>query len=381
MFISRTISPDIIKVIKENRKIVVLYGARQTGKTTLIFNLLKHVSAKKLIINADEQKYIDILSSRDLNKLQLLIEGYDLLFIDEAQRIPDIGINLKILHDRIPELKIIATGSSSFELANKVREPLTGRTKTFHLYPISFDELRAINSPLELQQRLDEFLIFGMYPEIFSILNQKEKSDYLRELTTSYLYKDVFELTAIKHTNKMKNLLRLLAFQIGSQVSLSELGQQLHMSKDTVSSYIDLLEKAFVIYRLSGFNSNLRKEISKMDKIYFWDVGVRNAVINNFNMPDYRDDMGRLWENFIISERLKFVSNRQKYVNFYFWRTYTGAELDYVEEAAGQLSAYEIKWKKVKNKIPPSWKKAYPDAAFSYINSDNFFDFISLPAI
>ena len=299
--------------------------------------------------------------------------------IDEAQRVPDIGLNLKILHDQVPGLKIIATGSSSFELANRVQEPLTGRTRTFHLYPIAFDELRRLSSPIELSGRLDEFLTFGMYPELFSLGNQDKKIEYLIELTTSYLYKDIFELTSIKYARRLDSLLRLLAFQIGSQVSLTELGQQLQMSKDTVSMYIDLLEKAFVIFRLNGFSRNLRKEVCKMDKIFFWDLGIRNAIIDNFKMPENRDDRGKLWENFVISERLKFQSDNHQRTRPFFWRTYTGAELDYVEEEQESLSGYEIKWEKVKNKIPPSWRSAYPNASFAFINKDNFFNFISSP--
>ena len=379
MFIPRTLMQKIRDELLKSQKIILLYGARQTGKTTLIKKILAEIPGKQLHINADELKYIEILSSRDSGKLRLLVEGYDLLFIDEAQRVPDIGINLKILHDQIPSLTIIATGSSSFDLANKVREPLTGRTRTFQLYPIAFDELRQLFSPIELSARLDEFLTFGMYPELFSLNNREDKIVYLRELTTSYLYKDIFELTSIKFPKRLNDLLRLLAFQVGSQVSLKEIGQQLQMSKETVAMYIDLLEKAFVIFRLSGFSRNLRKEVTKMDKIFFWDIGVRNAIIDNFNFPEHRNDVGQLWENFIISERLKFRFNHQNFMRYYFWRTYTGAELDYVEEEQGQLKGYEIKWRKAKGKVPPSWAKAYPKASFEMITKENFFNFISQP--
>ena len=379
MFIPRTLMQKIRDELLKSQKIILLYGARQTGKTTLIKKILTDFPGKQLHINADELKYIEILSSRDAGKLRLLVEGYDLLFIDEAQRVPDIGINLKILHDQIPSLTIIATGSSSFDLANKVREPLTGRTRTFQLYPIAFDELRQLFSPIELSARLDEFLTFGMYPELFSLNNREDKIAYLRELTTSYLYKDIFELTSIKFPKRLNDLLRLLAFQVGSQVSLKEIGQQLQMSKETVAMYIDLLEKAFVIFRLSGFSRNLRKEVTKMDKIFFWDIGVRNAIIDNFNFPEHRNDVGQLWENFIISERLKFRFNHQNFMSYYFWRTYTGAELDYVEEEQGRLKGFEIKWRKAKGKVPPSWAKAYPEASFEMITKENFFNFISQP--
>lgn len=218
-----------------------------------------------------------------------------------------------------------------------------------------------------------------MYPELFSLGNQISKIDYLHEVTTSYLYKDIFELTSIKYARRLDKLLQLLAFQIGSQVSLTELGQQLEMSKDTVAMYIDLLEKAFIIFRLTGFNRNLRKEVSKMDKIFFWDTGILNCIIDNFKLTGNRNDIGKLWENFIISERLKFLSNTRQWARSFFWRTYTGAELDYVEEKNDTLSGYEIKWKKIKNKIPQSWKTAYPTASFSSINNENFYSFISIP--
>ncbi len=377
MYIPRTIEAALEETIRTKRKIIIVYGARQTGKTTLIMHLLKRLPGRQLIINADETPYVEILSSRDFNKMRLLVANHDIVFIDEAQRIPDIGINLKILYERMPELKIIASGSSSFELANRVREPLTGRTKTFHLYPIAVDELRSLFSDFEILQRLDEYLVFGMYPELFSLPNQKEKIDYLRELTTAYLYKDIFEIASIKYARRLDQLLRLLAYQIGSQVSIRELAQQLQMTKETVNAYIDLLEKAFVVFRLGGFSRNLRKEVTKMDKIYFWDVGVRNAVIDNFKLPDFRDDTGRLWENFVISERLKFLSNHGQYARHYFWRTYTGAELDLVEEQNGDLHGFEIKWNPVRKRIPPSWASAYPDATFRVIHRENFLSFVS----
>ena len=229
----------------------------------------------------------------------------------------------------------------------------------------------------DLQSRIEEFLIYGTYPEIFSLPGLTEKEQYLRELSSSYLYKDIFELTSIKHSSRLDALLRLLAFQIGSQVSLNELGNSLNMSKDTVASYIDLLEKAFVIFRLSGFSRNLRKEVVKMDKIYFYDLGIRNTIIDNYNSLDFRDDHGKLWENFIISERKKYLSYIMNLKNSYFWRTYTGAELDYVEEGSGELSGFEIKWSVKKKKAPASWLATYKYATYEEINRMNFIDFIS----
>ncbi len=379
MFIPRTLGAEIAAAITTGKKIIIVYGARRTGKTTLLKEIIGHLPEKKIFINADEKKYVDILSARDLNKLRLLLEGYDLLFIDEAQRVPDIGINLKLMYDHFPDLKIITSGSSSFELANRVREPLTGRTKTYQLYPISVNELRRDNNPFELAERVEELLLFGMYPEIFTLKNRKEKKAYLRELSTDYLYKDVLAIASIKHAHRLDSLLRLLALQTGSQVSMSELARQLQMSKETVAAYIDLMEKAFILFRLSGFSRNLRKEVAKMDKIFFWDLGVRNAILNNFNELELRTDVGAMWENFIISERLKFLSNHLTPKRTYFWRTYTGAELDFVEEEGDKLCGYEIKWGKRRKKIPAAWINAYPNAGVEYINRDNFMDFISEP--
>jgi len=319
--IQRLLTNELKNRLLNSSKIIVLYGPRQVGKTTLVRQVLADLPMRRLEINADEQRYIDVLSSRDLNQLRLLVEGYDLLFIDEAQRIPDVGLNLKILHDGLPDLKIIVTGSSSFELANRTKEPLTGRTRTYTLYPIATAELRLQYNPYELRQLLDQQLIYGSYPEVFGLPNQRDKVGYLQELSASYLYRDVLAMTALRYPDKLRKLLQLTAFQVGSEVSLNELGNALQISKDTVMNYIDLLEKAFVVFRLSGFSRNLRKEVVKMDKIYFYDPGVRNALINNFNPPDLRTDMGALWENFLVIERFKRNAYGGDFVNPYWCRT------------------------------------------------------------
>lgn len=375
MKINRSIKADVIQKIKTGNKAVIIYGARQVGKTTLVKDLLKELGLKTLEINADEAKYINILSSRDKNKFKSLVSGYEVLFIDEAQRIPEIGINVKILIDSFPELKIILTGSSSLDLASKVKEPLTGRTWTYNLYPVSFLELKDSFNEFELKDKKEELMIFGAYPDIFNLKNINDKKKYLEELTNAYLYKDIFELTQIKHNNKLRNLLKLLAFQIGQEVSLSELGNKLEMSKDTVNTYIDLLEKAFVIFRLSGFSRNLRKEVTKMDKIYFYDLGVRNSLINNLNYPEDRNDVGQLWENLLISERIKLMHYQNQLFNSYFWRTYTGAEVDYIEEREGKLFGYEIKYNTKLIKPPKTWVETYQNSSFQSVNLDNFLDF------
>jgi uncharacterized protein len=377
MNIQRILFSTIKDKLSTTNKIIILYGARQVGKTTLINEVLDTFPGKILRINADELKYLDILSSRDLRKIRSLVDGYDVLFIDEAQRIPDIGINLKIMHDQLPQLKVIATGSSSFDLANKVQEPLTGRAWTYILFPISFLELAQHHNSFELSEVLEQCLIYGQYPEQFSIVNNNEKYQHLKELATSYLYRDALDLVHIKHADKLHNLLRLLAFQVGSLVSIAELATSLNMGKDTVSSYIHLLEKAFIIFRLKGYSRNLRKEITKMDKIYFYDLGVRNMVIDNLQPLANRIDQGALWENFLIVERRKLLSYRFRNANTYFWRTYTGAELDYLEERDAALLGYEFKYSNKTPNAPKSWISTYPEAVYACVNKETYLQFIT----
>ncbi len=376
LLIHRDLLSKLSERLEHSDKILLIYGARQVGKTTLVNQLLEGYPGRILRADGDRQAYADVLSSRDLAKLKQLVSGYDLLFIDEAQRIPDIGINLKILHDHIPDLRIIATGSSSFELASLVSEPLTGRTWTYTLYPISVSEWQHTQNRFELDQRLVEFLQFGMYPEVFSYPNAKDKAEYLTQISRSYLYKDILDLAGIKHADKIRDLLRLLAFQTGSLVSFAELGRSLGMSTETVQRYVDLLEKSFVLFRLTGFSRNLRKEIVKSPKIYFHDLGIRNAVLENFNPPKKRQDLGGLWENFLLLERMKNLSYRQIGVNRFFWRTYTGAELDYLEESGGTLRGYEFKWTNKTAKAPTAWLEHYNNATFKLIHRDNYLDFI-----
>jgi len=376
MYIKRKIEDSILISLKESNTIIVVYGARQVGKTTLINTVLKQLDLKILKINAEELKYNDIFSSRNLEKMKLLTENYDLLFIDEAQTIQNIGINIKILHDAVPQLKIILTGSSSFELSNKIKEPLTGRTKTFMLFPISYAELQDTYNTFELKENLATYLILGGYPKLYSYKTRNKKIAHLNELASSYLYKDLLAFTKIKHSNKLYSLLRLLAFQIGNTVSINELSKNLKVSSETVERYIDLLEKSFIIFRLSGFSKNLRKEIRKQDKIYFYDLGIRNSIINNFSTLEDRTDKGQLWENFLLSERIKQKHYNELYKQMYFWRTYTGAELDYIEEYDGKLYAYEFKWGNKIPKAPKTWLENYTSSEFDYVNQDNFLAFV-----
>ena len=376
MYIKRWITQEIQqKLSLKKGKIIILYGARQVGKTSLAEKILKNLKEKTLSLKGEEEQISKIFSGRSLEKMKSLVSGYDVLFIDEAQKIKDIGLNLKILHDSLPHLKIIVTGSSSFELASAVQESLTGRNWTYHLYPIAFCEIKNYWNSYELTQKMKDSLIYGSYPELFSLENALDKQEYLYSLSRDYLYKDIFEVEGIRSSQKIKKLLKLLAFQIGQEVSLTEIGKQMEMNKKTVERYIDLLEKFFVIFPLTSFRRNLRKEISQKPKIYFRDLGMRNALINNFNLLEDRNDVGMLWENFIIAERLKYNVYRKNFSASYYWRTYTGAELDYVEEAGERLSGYEIKWKK-KATAPLSWTENYK-AKYDCITSEHFLNFIS----
>lgn len=372
----RTIKKNIIEKLTSSKKGVILYGARQVGKTTLANEIIKTLKLKTFKIDGDQSLYLDILLSRDLNKLKSLIDGYELLFIDEAQRIPEIGLSLKILLDNIPSLKILVTGSSSLDLASKVSEPLTGRVWTYYLYPISYLELAETMNKAELGATLEERLIYGSYPEIFTTVGRNQKKEYLQNISDAYLYKDLIEFGNIKNSLKIRNLLKLIAFQIGNLISLTELGGQLSMSKDTVGRYIDLLEKSNIIFRLGGFSRNLRKEVSKMDKIYFYDLGIRNILADNLKSLDNRSDVGQLWENFLIIERMKTLSYKRIPSSGYFWRTHTGAELDYIEEREGTLFGYEFKWGVKEVHSPGSWTDTYPKAQFRCINKGNYLDFI-----
>ena len=375
MYIQRFIKQDIEKrLLLKKTKILVLYGARQVGKTSLVEDILKNLNQKTLKLNGDEEKTAFIFSSRDLEKMKSVISGYDMLFIDEAQKIKNIGLNLKILYDNQPHLKIIVTGSSSFELASSIQEPLTGRAWTYHLHPIAMCELKNYWNFHELTKQTEHYLVFGTYPELFSLKGVSDRQEYLHSLAKDYLYKDVLEMEGVRSSQKIRKLLQLLAFQVGSEVSLTELGKRLEMNKKTVERYVDLLEKFFVIFTLTGFSRNLRKELSQKPKIYFCDLGIRNAIINNLNPLEQRNDVGLLWENFVIAERLKYNSYYKRFGSSYFWRTYTGAELDYVEEHRGKLHGYEIKWGK-ETKAPSSWLENYK-ANFNCVTRDNFLKFI-----
>lgn len=377
MIINRTIEGGILENLRNSNKGVILYGARQIGKTTLSNKIISTLGLKTLKINGDQNLYLDILSSRDVSKITNLINDYEMLFIDEAQRIPEIGINLKIILDTFPGIKVLVTGSSALDLQSKISEPLTGRIWSYKLYPISIQELKPLYNPIEIESLLEERLIYGSYPEVFNMLGSNQKRDYLQNLSDAYLYKDLLELGDVRNTSKIRDLLKLLAFQIGSQVSLSELGNTLDMGKDTVARYIDLLEKSFVVFRLTGFSRNLRNEVGKMNKIYFYDLGIRNVLIDNLKPIVDRNDLGQLWENFLIIERFKKLTNTKDLFSHYFWRLSSGAELDLVEEKEGFLYGFEFKYSSKKRaRAPKSWIGTYPGSSFQVINKDNWLEFV-----
>ncbi|MGD9200257.1 MAG: ATP-binding protein [Chitinispirillia bacterium] len=360
-------------------KVLVIYGARRVGKTTLVKKYIEQINNKYLYVTGDDLKVKEYLSSQSIEKLKAFVGKTNVLIIDEAQYIPKIGLNLKLLVDNINNLKIIATGSSSLELAKDVGEPLTGRKFTLKQFAIAQIELSEFESIYKTDENLESRLIYGSYPEVITANDNVFRENYLKELVGSYLFKDILQLEDIRNPDKLTRLLQLLAFQIGQESSLQELGSQLSISKNTVDKYISLLEKVFIIYHRDGFSRNLRNEISKTKRYYFFDNGIRNALIQNFNPISIRNDIGMLWENYIMSERTKAREYLLKTCNSYFWRTYKKEEIDLIEEYAGKLNAFEIKWKNKKVKEPSSWKKSYPESTFKIIHSENYLDFIGTP--
>lgn len=357
-------------------KVVIIYGPRRAGKTTLLKKFIESVDDEVLFVNGDDIAARQYLESQSIEKLKDFVGNHSMLIVDEAQYIRQIGLNLKLLVDHIPSLRIIATGSSSFDLAKDVGEPLTGRKTVLKLLPLAQLEIAQIEKLHQTKANLDSRLIYGAYPEVVILRSNTDREQYLRELLSSYLFKDILQLEGIRHSDKLQRLVQLLAFQIGKEVSLAELGRQIGMSKNTVERYLDLLEKVFVIFRLSGFSRNLRKEIVKNQRYYFYDNGIRNALINNFNPLNIRNDLGELWENYVITERFKRQEYLRQPVNAYFWRTYDKKEIDLVEERRGQLFGFEIKWKSRPVTPPKDWMTAYPNATFEVVHQGNYLQFI-----
>jgi len=368
---------DIYSFIKEEittGKVILIYGARRVGKTVLLEQISKDFEGKISSLNGEDYTTEMLFSERTSANYNMILENTDLLIIDEAQNIKDIGKILKLIVDTVKNVAVIASGSSSFDLFNKTGESLVGRSYEFKLYPFSIKELSQKETKIETFKKLEERLIYGLYPELLQINDFSKKQNYLNEIVNSYLLKDILMIDGIKNSSKMKDLLRLISFQTGNEVSYEELGKQLGMSRNTVEKYLVLLSKTFVIYKLSAFSKNPRKEISKSSKWYFFDNGVRNAIIGDYRPLSLRTDVGALWENFIISERIKLVNNNRQLVNFYFWRNYNGQEIDLIEEHNGDLKAFELKWGNAKAKIPSAFSKEYENIEVKTINKQNFLD-------
>lgn len=372
--IERELSKNITEKLHKNKAIILL-GARQVGKTTLLKNLIKDTK-NVLWINADNIEDRALFEAPSATRLKTLLSAYKIIIIDEAQRIHNIGIKLKLITDEIKNIQLIATGSSAFELSNTINEPLTGRKFEYKMYPLSFNELVKDTNLLDEIKMLPNRLIYGSYPDVIN--NAGNEKEILQQLTDSYLYKDILEWNKIKKSDKIIKLLQALSFQVGNQVSYHELGQIVGLNSETVESYINLLEQSFVIFKLSSFSRNLRNELKKSNKFYFYDNGIRNSLIANYNPLNLRNDVGALWENYLMSERIKYCSYNNIYSNKYFWRTHSGQEIDYIEERDGNLFAYEFKWNKKKQvKVPIAFKKGYESFSFNVITNENYETFLT----
>ncbi len=373
--INRVIEKAIIESF-DKRKIIILSGARQVGKTTIARKTADKSNLKTLWLNGDEPDVRKMLTDVTSVQLKALVGKHELLVIDEAQRITNIGITLKLMIDNLKDVQIFATGSSSFDLANLINEPLTGRKYDYFLFPLSFNELVNHTSLLDEKRSLENRLIYGAYPDVIN--NPGEEREILKTLSDSYLYKDLFAFEQLKKPAILEKLLQALALQMGNQVSYNELGQLIGADNQTIERYIGLLEKSYVIFRIGTLSRNLRNELKKTRKIYFYDNGIRNAIINDFSNLDLRMDVGALWENYLISERMKVNHYSKRWVNTFFWRTRAQQEIDYIEERDGRLFAYEFKWNpKKKVRIPSTFTKAYPHAETEILSKDNYTDFLS----
>jgi predicted AAA+ superfamily ATPase len=377
-YLKRALFQDFGKKVLPN-KVLILLGARRVGKTELIKNYLQTIpDGSYLQLNGEDINDANLLKERSVANYKRLLLNIDLLVIDEAQTIPDIGLILKLIVDAIDGIKIIATGSSIFDLNNNLGEPLVGRKNTLYLFPLAQMEYSQYENYKQTTEKLEERLLFGSYPELIQYSDWEDKKEYLYEIINSYLLKDILVFEGIKHADKIYDLLRLIAYQLGKEVSLQELANQLQMSKNTVANYLDLLSKVFIIFKVEGFSRNLRKEIVKSSRWYFYDNGIRNGIINNFNRLDSRTDVGDLWENYLAVERVKKQNYLKIKTNNYFWRTYDQQELDWLEEKGEELAGFEFKWSETKKvKIPVAFAKAYPEATFEVINKNNYLDFIT----
>lgn len=378
-YITRAVYKEFKRKVQP-QKVLILLGARRVGKTMLINKFLSEQKSEDYIFfNGEDQETLDLLEERSINNYKRLIGEKKLLVIDEAQKIPSIGVKLKLLVDTIEGLHIIVTGSSVFDLANMLGEPLVGRANTIKLFPFAQMEFAAHEDYSVTVSKLEERLIFGGYPELEHIASWDDKMSYLDDVVSSNLLRDILTYEGVKKSDKLIDLLRLIAFQVGKEINVQELANNLKgISRNTVETYLDLLAKVFIIYKVRGFSRNLRKEIAKSNRWYFYDNGIRNALVRNFNRLNMRNDVGELWENYLMAERIKHNSYKRKLTNYHFWRTYDQQKIDLVEEASGNLCAFEFKWNtKKKVKAPGGWTKTYPEAFYEVITKNNYLDFIT----
>jgi uncharacterized protein len=370
---------EILKSKEGTNKALIVLGARQTGKTTLL-KMLYEKRDDVVWLNGDEPDIQSLLENISSTRLKAILAEKKVVVIDEAQRIRDIGIKIKLITDNIPEIQVVASGSSSFDLANSINEPLTGRKWEFSLYPLSFSEMVNHTNFIEENRLLPHRLVYGYYPEVVNAAGSEK--EVLKQLSDSYLYKDIFTWENIKKPEKLMKLLQAIAFQVGNEVSANELSNMVGLDNQTVEKYIQLLEQTYIIFRLGSFSRNLRKELKRARKFYFYDNGIRNAVIANFAPVELRSDIGQLWENFLISERMKYLQNNMIFANRYFWRTVEQQEIDYIEEIDGTLHAYEFKWNPNKKAyLTKTFANSYSNHEFKVINRDNYESFLSQPPL
>ena len=367
-----------IEMRMKPQKVMLVFGPRRVGKTFLLKQIVQSFSGRSLVLNGEDADSAALLEPVSIANYRHVLQSVELLAIDEAQHIPDIGRKLKLIVDEIPDIRVIASGSSSFDLKNQAGEPLVGRSTQFTLLPFSQQEIATVESPIETKRNLEIRQLYGSYPDVVALESFEEKKEYLMDIVESYLLKDILAVDGIKNSAKIHDLLRLVAYQMGDELSYEEVGKQLGISKNTVERYLDLLQKVFVLYRLGGYSKNLRKEVTKSSKWYFTDNGVRNAVIRNFEPLSRRTDIdrGALWENYIITERLKRNYNNRLLLDFYFWRTYDKQEIDLLEVGSGMMNAFEMKAGKKSPSAPKAFADAYPEAQFTAINIDNYWEYI-----
>ena len=375
--IERTLGRRILEYLKIPQKAALVYGARRVGKTVLLNQIIKNYGNKVLFLNGEDNDAQALLEERSAANYRRILADKEILAVDEAQSVPDIGRKIKLILDEVPGIHVIASGSSSFDLQNKAGEPLVGRSAVFFLTPFSYNEITAFEDALETRQNLENRLVYGSYPEVALMDSLRQKEEYLRDIVGAYLLKDILALDGLRNSSKMHNLCRLIAFQAGSEVSGEELGRELGMSKTTVEKYLDLLSKVFVIFRLKAFARNLRKEVVKTGKWYFYDNGIRNAVIGNFSPLALRQDAGALWESYLIGERFKQMYNTGTERKYYFWRTYDQQEIDLIEEDDNKINAFEFKWGGKFPKIPAGFAGSYPGASFEVINRETYLSFLA----